>query len=644
MSGIVVLGSANMDLVVRQPRPARPGETMSGSSFATGPGGKGLNQAVAAARAGADVAFIGCVGADDFGARLTRVLDEAGIDASGVRVITEPADRASTGIAAISVTDDGENSIVVVPGANGDDELTETDAAAIARAQFLVVQLERPLPLVRRALEAARERGVRTVLTPAPATADAAALIPLADIVVPNEGEAALLSGLVDHDADASARALSGRASGGDGTGLAVVTLGERGAIVACGGEIVHRVGARRVDAVDTTGAGDTFVGALVAWLARGADLEEALEAATAAAAIAVTREGAAASMPSRDEIEAALAGEASVPDAAPQPVERAPDLIPAPVYLDTDLGIDDALALGYLLAHPGVEVVGVGSVHGNLDAPQAARNVLDLLALTAGRGIPVAVGASDPLAAPYAGGAPHVHGDNGIGGVVLDRSPDEPVSGDAADLLIRLAHEHAGRLRVVAIGPLTNLAIALERDPAIAGLVDGVWVMGGAALVPGNITPTGEANIFHDPEAAQVVLEAGWPVVLVPLDVTMQNRFTSADRAALSAAPGAATRAIGEMLALYEEFYTPIFGAPDVALHDPLAAALAAGGVRTALAPRVRVVVDTTDGPGRGQTICDFRGMYRGHPVPSGRSVEVVLELTEPFAPKLRARLLELR
>lgn len=317
MSSIVVVGSANMDLVVRQPRPAAPGETMYGTSFATGPGGKGLNQAVAAARAGGDVAFIGCVGADGFGERLRAVLDDAGVDASSVRILDGAGapERAATGIAAISVTDDGENSIVIVPGANGDDDLTPADRAAIAAAEFLVVQLERPLGLVRAALTHARESGTRSVLTPAPAVPEARELVALADIVVPNEGEAALLAGAGDgggdgesNDPEASGRELSARAAGGDGTGLAVVTLGARGAVVARGGEVVLHVQSRRVEAVDTTGAGDTFVGAFVAWLARGAELAEALDAATAAAAIAVTRPGAADSMPTRAEIEAALA------------------------------------------------------------------------------------------------------------------------------------------------------------------------------------------------------------------------------------------------------------------------------------------------------------------------------------------------
>ncbi len=134
MSRIVVLGSANMDLVVRQPRLARPGETLAGTSFATGPGGKGLNQAIAAARAAGSadtVAFLGCVGDDAFGHRLVEALRAAGVDADGIRTVTAPAAAGSTGVAAISVTDDGENAIVVVPGANADDALTDADRRAI---------------------------------------------------------------------------------------------------------------------------------------------------------------------------------------------------------------------------------------------------------------------------------------------------------------------------------------------------------------------------------------------------------------------------------------------------------------------------------------------------------------------------------
>lgn len=298
MGSIAVVGSANMDLVVRQPKRAEPGETIFGTRFSTGPGGKGLNQAVAAARAGGAVAFLGAVGSDDFGARLRARLESDGVDTARLRTVAE-----ATGIAQISVTDDGENTIVVVPGANSAVDFDDADRAVIAGASHLVVQLERPHALLVEAMRFARDRGVVTVLTPAPAREGIDDLIALADILVPNEGEATLLAGALE--AESAAIALSRHA------GLVIVTLGERGALVARGGEIVRRVAPRPVVARDTTGAGDTFVGVLVAWLAAGEPLAGALHAATVGASLAVTREGAADSMPSRDEILAALAGQA---------------------------------------------------------------------------------------------------------------------------------------------------------------------------------------------------------------------------------------------------------------------------------------------------------------------------------------------
>jgi ribokinase len=315
MSGIAVLGSANMDLVVRQARRAEPGETIFGSSFHTGPGGKGLNQAVAAARAGATVAFIGAVGADDFGVRLRSWLSAEGIDVGRVRIVDEP-----TGIAQITVTDDGENSIVVVAGANARSVLDDADRETIAAASHLVVQLERPESLLLEALAHARAHGVTTVVTPAPAHEGLDDIVRLADVLVPNEGEAMLLSG--EADAESAAVALSRLA------GTVVLTRGRHGAIVARDGAVVTTVAAVATDVVDTTGAGDTFTGVLVAGLAAGDALDRALEAAAAAAAIAVSRRGAAEAMPTADEIAARLArrgdAAASTPTDHPAPQETA--------------------------------------------------------------------------------------------------------------------------------------------------------------------------------------------------------------------------------------------------------------------------------------------------------------------------------
>ena len=295
MSAIVVLGSANMDLVVRQPRLPRPGETMFGTGFSTVAGGKGLNQAVAAARAGGDVGFVGAVGRDAFGDELRRRLRDDGVDTDGLVEVDGP-----TGTAHISVLDGGENAIVVVSGANAAiTELDEKSQRRIEDAQYLVAQFERPLDLIGEAFVVARGLGIQTVLTPAPVQPVDHALLQLVDVLIPNAQEACELAGVSDETEAAVALSRT--------VGLVVMTRGSRGALVAREGAIVVEVPARRVEAVDTTGAGDTFAGVLVARLAGGAELDDALRAATVAASISVTRPGASTSMPTRAEIDAAL-------------------------------------------------------------------------------------------------------------------------------------------------------------------------------------------------------------------------------------------------------------------------------------------------------------------------------------------------
>jgi purine nucleosidase len=316
------------------------------------------------------------------------------------------------------------------------------------------------------------------------------------------------------------------------------------------------------------------------------------------------------------------------------------------PYYLDCDTGIDDALAIAYLLAAAAepdraIDIVGIGSVSGNVSAAVGATNTLDLLALAGRSDIPVAVGAHHPKVGEFRGGAPHVHGENGIGDVELERSAASAVAESAAEMLVRLAHEHRGELRVIAVGPLTNISDALHLDPALPGLVKELTLMGGAALVPGNITAVAEANIANDADAAADVFAADWFITMVPLDVTMPNVFVEEHRAALVASERPVARALGHMLDHYFEFYVGVYGHRASALHDPLAVAVALGDLALASAPVVRVVVDTTDGPGRGQTVCDLRGMYNGYPEQSRAHTRVVLSLEQDFAPTLLARLL---
>lgn len=311
------------------------------------------------------------------------------------------------------------------------------------------------------------------------------------------------------------------------------------------------------------------------------------------------------------------------------------------PVYLDCDTGVDDSVALAYLLASPTIELVGIGTVSGNTTAAQGARNTLDLLALAGHGHIPVAVGAHDHIDHPYDGGALHVHGENGIGGVELPRADTEPDSRGAAQLLLDLSHEYAGNLRVVTIGPMTNLAHALEADPTLPSRVAGVVTMGGAALAAGNITPIAEANVYNDPQGAAALLTAEWDVTLVPLDVTMEHVLNEEQRGMLLASERPFVRTIGEILDHYFDFYLPTYGERSSALHDPLAAVIAAGGVTPTVAPRVPITVDTSWGPGRGQTIVDLRGQRLGARDHEGVRTRVVLQVDAPVANHLVATIL---
>ncbi|WP_329454277.1 ribokinase [Streptomyces sp. NBC_01497] len=289
---IAVLGSTNMDLVAYARVAPGLGETVTGESFRTVAGGKGANQAVAAALAGGDVTMIGAVGDDDFGPRLRGVLDDAGVSTAALRTV----DGAS-GTAHIVVDGEGHNAIVVVPGANGTvTALTAQDERVVAAADALLLQLELPLDGVLAGLVTARAHGVRTVLTPAPAQPLADELLSLVDLLVPNEHEAAALTG--HREPLRAARALLERVP------EVVVTLGAEGCLYARRDAEPLVVPARRTTAVDTTAAGDTFVGTLAVALGEGRPAPDALAWATAASALSVQRHGASSSMPRRADID----------------------------------------------------------------------------------------------------------------------------------------------------------------------------------------------------------------------------------------------------------------------------------------------------------------------------------------------------
>jgi len=296
---IVVIGSSNTDMVVQSEHLPSPGETVLGGRFIMNPGGKGANQAVAAARLGGAVTFIANVGDDVFGQEAVKGFQANGINTDFVRIDKE----SPSGVALIMVDEQGENCISVALGANATMQKTDIDRAkeVIKQASFVLIQLEIPIEVVEYASELAHQAGVRVVLNPAPAQLLSDDLLALLYIITPNETEAELLTGVkVENEATAgkAAHVLKAR-----GVAIVVITMGAKGAYVQSDQED-QLVPCPKVQAVDTTAAGDTFNGALVTGLSEGMSLIKAIAFANKAAAYAVTKMGAQASVPSRNDIE----------------------------------------------------------------------------------------------------------------------------------------------------------------------------------------------------------------------------------------------------------------------------------------------------------------------------------------------------
>lgn len=295
---IIVVGSINMDLVVQSPRHPLPGETILGTAFHTFPGGKGANQAVAAARLGGHVKMIGRVGSDSFGDTLLTTLENDGVD---TRYMARTENLAS-GVALITVSDSGQNNIVVVPGANGRLSPADIQASedAFEGASVVLLQLEIPLETVLEAVRIARRHGAKVVLNPAPARQLPEELLSQVDILVPNESELMLLSGTKDiNTAVAHLKAL--------GTGNLIVTLGSEGVLVLEDATSNHIL-PHQVSVVDTTAAGDGFVGAFAVALTEGKGILDAASWGNAAGALAVTKAGAQPSLPTRASLVTFLA------------------------------------------------------------------------------------------------------------------------------------------------------------------------------------------------------------------------------------------------------------------------------------------------------------------------------------------------
>lgn len=298
MSTITVIGSINMDLVVNTPRIPILGETILGSGFMTCPGGKGANQAVAAARLGGNVHMIGCVGNDTFGKELLKNLSDNKVCTSEVKTI----EGAPSGIAMITVKD-GDNFIIVDPGAGTflSPEVIEKSEDLIGNSSIILIQLEIPMDTVETAIRLARKHGVKVLLDPAPAQKLSDEFLSMIDIIKPNEGECELITGLPVKSFEDASKAINYLRS--KGIPQVIITLGAKGVVYNSGSEI-KQVSAAKVNVVDTTAAGDSFSGGLAVALAMGKGIDEAVKFANTVGTLTVTKKGAQASLPYLEDVQ----------------------------------------------------------------------------------------------------------------------------------------------------------------------------------------------------------------------------------------------------------------------------------------------------------------------------------------------------
>ncbi|HET9109204.1 MAG TPA: nucleoside hydrolase [Ktedonobacterales bacterium] len=309
--------------------------------------------------------------------------------------------------------------------------------------------------------------------------------------------------------------------------------------------------------------------------------------------------------------------------------VETTASSEPKAIVMDVDTGVDDALAI--ILAHrtPTAQVVAIGTVTGNVSSEQAAINTLKTLDAL-GASTPVAVGAVKALArGPFPPSA--IHGADGLGDADLPAPSRAPTGEHAVDQLLRLVHERPGELSLFASGPLTNLGLALQRDPELPRLVNEVMIMGGAIIAAGNVTPVAEANIYHDPEAAALVFAADWPVTLVGLDVTMRALLRADELARLRASDRPLARFTTRILPPYVEVYSRRFGFEAVTMHDPLAMALLLDPSLALERAQLDTRVETTGDLTVGMTVADRRPLIGPGFDQPNHPLDIPLEVDTP-------------
>lgn len=275
---------------------------------------------------------------------------------------------------------------------------------------------------------------------------------------------------------------------------------------------------------------------------------------------------------------------------------------MPQKIIIDTDPGVDDAMAIFFALHSPELDVIGLTTIFGNVHTDLATTNALRLLEIAGRTDIPVAKGADNPLTGPYSGPVPYVHGDDGQGNVFLDVPASAALDQNAASFIVEQIMKAPGEITLVPIGPLTNIALALRLEPRIAQAVREVVIMGGSAFAAGNVSPAAEANIHNDPEAADVVFGAPWQVTMVGLDVTHQVNMTSADLAEYGATDNAMAQHIARIVPHYQRFFERVLDTDGIFIHDSSAIAYVIDPTLFETVERP-VVVETARCVSRGKT-----------------------------------------
>ena len=287
---------------------------------------------------------------------------------------------------------------------------------------------------------------------------------------------------------------------------------------------------------------------------------------------------------------------------------------MPQKIIIDTDPGVDDVIAVSMALRSPELEVLGLTSIFGNTYGEVTAQNALRLVELEGHDSIPVSRGSDVPLVMPLEGLGTMVHGEDGMGNTNPPPPKGKVINKSAAEFIIEVVHTYPDEVTLVPIGPLTNIALALKIDPTIMSLVKKVVLMGGAVSKPGNISPTAEANIYHDPHAADIVMRAGWPLVMVGLDVTQQVVMTSRFLEKIYKTKNPVTNLIQRILPFYQGFHKSHFDSGgDIHTHDPSAIAYLLNP--DLFHTEVVSIFVESEGRCKGQTIADWHNQWESRP-----------------------------